>query len=198
MIDFIKLDNSKPYQTFHDYYNKAIQQNQSSIEAVVISSFNRDINEVNSRFVNLKFIKEKEWIFFSNYLSLKGRSFNSHSQISALFYWKSIDVQIRIKADIKKTSAKFNNEYFKNRDIKKNALAISSDQSRPIESYNEVIDNYHNSLELGELNKCPEYWGGYSFEPFYFEFWEGHESRLNKRKVFEMSGSQWHEFFLQP
>ena len=74
MIDFIKLDNSKPYQTFYDYYNKAIQQNQSSIEAVVISSFNRDINEVNSRFVNLKFIKEKEWIFFSNYLSLKGRS----------------------------------------------------------------------------------------------------------------------------
>ena len=31
----------------------------------------------------------------------------------------------------------------------------------------------------------PDFWGGYSFIPYYFEFWQGHENRLNKRHVFE-------------
>lgn len=198
MIDFIDLDDSKPYKTFFNYYKKAMEGNQRSVEAIVISSFDKGLDEVSSRFVNLKFIKDKEWIFFSNYLSLKARSFDSHNQISALFYWNSIDVQIRIKANIKKTSSKFNNEYFKNRATNKNALAISSEQSKPIKSYDEVINNYNKTLKLSKLDKCPDYWGGYSFKPFYFEFWEGHESRLNKRKIFEILDNQWSESFLQP
>jgi len=198
MIDFINLDDSKPYKTFFNYYKKAVQRNQKSIEAIVISSFDKNLDEVNSRFVNLKFIKDKEWIFFSNYLSSKARSFNSHNQISALFYWNTVDVQIRIKANIKKTSSKFNNEYFKDRDPNKNALAISSEQSNRIKSYDEVINSYNKTLKLSKLDKCPDYWGGYSFKPFYFEFWEGHESRLNKRNVYEISGNQWQESFLQP
>tara|TARA_B100000767_G_C19774439_1_gene541776 strand:- start:485 stop:1081 length:597 start_codon:yes stop_codon:yes gene_type:complete len=198
MIDFIDLDDSKPYKTFFNYYKKAMERNQNSVEAIVISSFDKGLDEVNSRFVNLKFIKDKEWIFFSNYLSSKARSFDSHNQISALFYWNSINVQIRIKANIKKTSSKFNNEYFKNRATNKNALAISSEQSKPIKSYDEVINSYNKILKLSKLDKCPDYWGGYSFKPFYFEFWEGHESRLNKRNVYEISGNQWKESFLQP
>ena len=49
-----------------------------------------------------------------------------------------------------------------------------------------------------DLNKCPDYWGGFSFKPYYFEFWEGHEDRINKRKVFEKTDSGWNEFFLEP
>ena len=31
----------------------------------------------------------------------------------------------------------------------------------------------------------PDFWGGFSFVPYYFEFWQGHKNRLNKRHVFE-------------
>ena len=35
------------------------------------------------------------------------------------------------------------------------------------------------------LKDCPEYWGGYSFVPYYFEFWEGMNLDLI-REVYEM------------
>ena len=82
--------------------------------------------------VNLKYIIDDEWIFFSNYNSLKAQNFLNHDQISALFYWDSINVQIRIKAKIFKTLSKFSDEHFEKRNIKKNALSISSMQSQPI------------------------------------------------------------------
>ena len=44
----------------------------------------------------------------------------------------------------------------------------------------------------------PNFWGGYSFIPYYFEFWEGHESRLNKRDVYEMKSNEWEHGILQP
>ena len=85
-----------------------------------------------------------------------------------------------------------------NRANNKNALAISSNQSQAIDSYETVIKNYNKSLETDNLNECPDYWGGYSFIPYYFEFWEGHNSRLNKREAYEKKGSDWHSSFLQP
>jgi len=44
----------------------------------------------------------------------------------------------------------------------------------------------------------PEYWGGFSFIPYYFEFWVGHESRINKREVFDKTEGIWKHSFLQP
>ena len=51
---------------------------------------------------------------------------------------------------------------------------------------------------MTDLKKCPDFWGGYSFTPYYFEFWEGHESRLNKREVYKKSDDIWKHFILQP
>ena len=54
------------------------------------------------------------------------------------------------------------------------------------------------ALKNDDLKKCPEFWGGYSFTPYYFEFWEGHESRLNKREAYEKSDDSWKHLILQP
>ena len=49
-----------------------------------------------------------------------------------------------------------------------------------------------------DLIKRPHYWGGFSFTPNYFEFWEANEFRLNKRKVFELNDGKWMSSILQP
>jgi pyridoxine/pyridoxamine 5'-phosphate oxidase len=103
-----------------------------------------------------------------------------------------------MKAKIKKTSNDYNQKYFFDRSEEKNALAISSNQSKLIDSYNQVKENYNKSLKNDDLKKCPEYWGGYSFTPYYFEFWEGHESRINKRETFKKINGVWEQSFLQP
>ena len=192
MIDLINVNNSEPYNRFSEYYYKALTRKQFSPEAVSISSFNSTTNEVESRFVNLKYIIDDEWIFFSNYNSQKAKDFQLHDQISVLFLWSSINIQIRIKAKIKQTSESFSDEHFKKRSIEKNALAISSYQSELIDSYNNVIKNYESTINNKQsLLQRPEYWGGYAFIPYYFEFWEGHESRLNKRTAFYRKKGDW-------
>lgn len=198
MIKFSNLSNETPYKIFKEKYDESFNAKQEQIEAISIASFSTDRNEVNSRFVNLKIIRGEEFIFFSNYDSPKAKEFNSHEQIAALIYWKSTNTQIRMKAKIKKTSKEFNNLYFQDRDFKKNALAISSHQSNQINSYDDVKSNYEKSIKFEDLKACPDYWGGFSFIPYYFEFWHGHESRLNKREVFELKSKSWSKFLLQP
>lgn len=198
MIQFKNLNQEEPYLLFKSKYDEAYSAGQKVIEAISISTFENKTNEVDSRFVNLKFVSDNEFIFFSNYKSPKANSFETHNQIAALIYWSSINVQIRMKAKIRKMSNDYNQRYFENRSKKKNALAISSNQSKPINSYKQVIENYNKSLNNDNLKKCPEYWGGYSFTPYYFEFWEGHESRLNKREIFEEIDGCWRHSFVQP
>ena len=198
MIQFNNLNQEIPYLLLKEKYDEAVDEGQKGIEAISICSYNKERNEVDSRYVNLKFITNDEFIFFTNYGSPKSSSFNSHDQIAALVYWPSINVQIRMKAKIKKTSNDYNQKYFFDRSEEKNALAISSNQSKPIDSYSQVKENYNKSLKNDDLKKCPEFWGGYSFTPYYFEFWEGHESRLNKREAYEKSDHGWKHLILQP
>lgn len=198
MIEFINLNQDEPYRYFKEKYEAALKAGQQSIEAIAISSFNKEQNEVDSRFVNLKYVIADKFIFFSNYESPKAYAFDSHDQISALFYWSSINLQIRFKAKINKSSSNFNNDYFKDRSSDKNALAISSNQSKQISSYEEVIKKFDKVKKDYDLSICPKNWGGYEFKPFYVEFWSGHESRLNKREVFEYCDDKWKFYYLEP
>lgn len=200
MIKFLDISNSSPYLRFIDLYEKAVASNQKAIEAVCISSFNRIEDEVDSRFVNLKYIQDNNWIFFTNYNSPKAEQFSNTNKISAIFYWQKINVQIRIKANIKKTNEKFSDDHFLTRSIEKNALAISSEQSMEIESFDKVINNYQKAMKSKDLLKIrPKNWGGFSFTPYSFEFWTGHKSRLNKREVFILEkNNQWSQKIIQP
>jgi pyridoxamine 5'-phosphate oxidase len=198
MIKIKNTPNEKPYTLLNSFYTRASQANQNSIEAINISSYDATNHIVDSRMVNLKYILGDEWIFFSNYNSPKARQFDSHNQISTLLFWGNINVQIRTKSKISKTSHIFSDKHFYTRAHEKNALAISSSQSSPIKSYNQIKDNYKNSLEKDDLQKRPDHWGGYSFTPYYFEFWEGHESRLNKRHIYEKKDDKWNHSILEP
>ena len=199
MINIDKMNITEPYNIFRKYYEEAKNKEQKIIEAISISSYDKKNNIVDSRFVNLKYVIDDEWIFFSNYNSPKSKQFESHDQISAVIYWNSINVQIRMKAKIQKTNLEFSNEHFQSRDMTKNLLAILSRQSESMPSYDNFLKNYEKKLSLKSKNSSrPEYWGGFSFYPYYFEFWEGHNSRVNKRKFYELKNQQWKSGFLQP
>lgn len=198
MIKFKALAQEEPYLLLRDKYDEAFSERQPNIEAIAISSFNKELNEIDSRYVNLKFIQNNKFIFFSNYQSSKAIAFKSHNQIGALIFWSSTNTQIRMKARIERTSVDFNSKYFKERSKDKNALAIASQQSKEVSSYNNFVKRYKNVKETKDLLKCPDYWGGYSFTPYYFEFWKGHESRVNERTIYEKIDNKWSKYFIQP
>lgn len=198
MIKFIDIDESVPYKKFLTFYDKALKKNQKAIEAICISSFNTDSGEVDSRYVNLKYILNSQWIFFTNYNSPKSIAFETHNQVSVVIYWERINLQIRIKANIVKSDSGFSDKHFNRRSREKNSIAISSNQSNPIQNFDEVLKNYSNIFESNENLYRPESWGGYSFTPYYIEFWKGHSSRLNKRDVYEKNNDNWNHFLIQP
>ena len=70
--------------------------------------------------------------FFSNYQSPKAKSFESHNQITALFYWNTINIQTRIKANIHKSSQIISDMHFNNRSNEKNITAVISNQSKKL------------------------------------------------------------------
>jgi pyridoxamine 5'-phosphate oxidase len=197
-ITFLNNINIEPYKNLRRQYKKAVSKNQKPVNAISISSYNSISSEVNSRYVNLKIIDKDKFIFFTNYNSPKSEEFQLHNQISAIIFWDSINFQLRMKAKIKKLPLLFNKEYFKGRSHKKNALAISSQQSKTTQSFNEVKKNYKKSLDFDNLTECPDYWGGYSFTPYSFEFWTGDESRINKRELYVNNHGHWDHSFLQP
>ncbi len=200
MITIKDLPDSKPYNLFKNYYDLAIENKQHLVEAIAISSYDLKANLVDSRYVNLKYVLDEEWIFFSNYQSKKAKHFEGHNQISALIHWTSINLQIRMSGKIKKTSDEFSNTHFNKRSKNKNALAISSKQSSIVSSYDEVKSNYLKALEkIDSKTERPDYWGGYTFTPYYFEYWLGDSNRLNKRDVYEKNGKdEWKHFSIQP
>ena len=126
MINIDKMSITEPYNMFRKYYEEARNKEQKIIEAISISSYDKN-NIVDSRFVNLKYVIDDEWIFFSNYNSPKSKQFESHDQISAVIYWNSINVQIRMKAKIQKTNLEFSNEHFQSRDMTKIYLQFCLD-----------------------------------------------------------------------
>ena len=201
MIIFENLPSEKPYKEFSSFYNKAKSLGQTQIEAMAISSYNSSKKQVDSRYVNLKYIIGEEWIFFSNYNSKKASDFSSNKFISALFFWQSINLQVRIKAEVFKTSEDFSDKHFSVRELDKNVLAISSRQSQKIESYEMVKENFNKTLDdASSIKSRPSYWGGFSFKPFEFEFWQGNESRLNKRESysFDRVKESWNYSILEP
>ena len=170
MIEFNNLNNETPYILFKEKYMQALEEGQDNIEAIAISSYNPLKKEVDTRFVNLKLINNEEFIFFTNYKSPKAEAFDAFNQVSALLFWSSINIQIRIKAIIKKTSTEFNEKYFRTRLADKNALSISSNQSKEISSYELIIKKYNDVKKKQNIFDCPDYWGGYSFIPYEIEF----------------------------
>ena len=108
MINIEKILNVGPYKKFIDLYLEALNRNQKYIEAINISSYSLETNQVDSRYVNLKIVDKEKFIFFSNYESAKALQFNEHSQVAVSIFWDSIYAQIRMKGEISKTSEKFN------------------------------------------------------------------------------------------
>tara|TARA_B100001769_G_C21996397_1_gene535498 strand:- start:227 stop:823 length:597 start_codon:yes stop_codon:yes gene_type:complete len=198
MIKFVNNNISEPYLRLERAYNVALEHNQLEIQALLIGSYSPDLHEVDARYVNLKMIDDEKFIFFSNYNSPKAQQFSKNNQIIAVIYWPTTNTQIRMKAKIRKTSKEFSDQYFKKRTKEKNALAISSNQSEEINDYGDVINNYEKVFSNEDMTCRPNYWGGYYFIPYYFEFWQGDTNRLNKRVSFNKKGDEWIKSYLQP
>lgn len=188
----------EPLALFRNWLEDAIESGQKEPNAFVLSTAVK--GEVDSRVVLLRDFDEDGIQFFTNYGSNKGGEIDENPQVAINFFWSALDRQLRIRAKVEKLDEKLSDEYFASRPRESRIGAWASQQSSQLENREHLekeVERYRKEFEGKEVPR-PEFWGGYLAKPDYFEFWQGRESRLHDRIVYEAENQGWKKYRLYP
>ena len=193
---------SDPFSQFETWFKYALENDVSEPNGMCLSTCTCD-GKPSSRYVLMKSFSKNGFLFYSNYDSRKGRELAKNPNASILFYWQAIHRQVRIEGTVSKVSSEDSLQYFKTRSKTSQASAFISKQSQIVSSRSELESKLKDCLDQHSDTEVPKpaNWGGYLFQPFYFEFWQGHTSRLHDRIVFtkdQSNGERWNIIRLYP
>ena len=94
-----------------------------------------------SRVVLLKKFTDDGLFFYSNYKSKKGQDISKNNNVSVNFWWRELQVQIRINGTISKASREDSQDYFNSRPVESRISAIVSKQSEPLDSFRKLYQS---------------------------------------------------------
>jgi pyridoxamine 5'-phosphate oxidase len=182
-----------PLKQLEKWISDALEANAK--EATAMSVVNIGIDGFpQTRIVLLKKTDENGITFFTHYTSCKGKSIDRNNKVGLHFFWPELERQIRIAGYASKTSAEVSDKYFESRPRASQIAAIVSKQSQEIPSRESLENRYfdvQNKLKDQKTLKRPDSWGGYIVKPVKLEFWQGRESRLHDRIIYEKIEDQW-------
>ena len=181
---------SNPIEQFSLWFDQAIEAN--IIEPSAMSLATSD-DYIGIRTVLLKFFDDKGFVFFTNYESKKSKQLQNNPQAALLFPWLALERQVKIIGSVEKITKLESLKYFSSRPKDSQLGAWSSQQSSKISSRAILIDQFtvmKKKFANGEI-PLPEFWGGYRVVPESIEFWQGRESRLHDRLIYERKDEEW-------
>jgi pyridoxamine-phosphate oxidase len=189
-----------PIKQFEQWFNEALEAKLHEPNAMTLST--ATINgKPSARIVLLKGFHTGGFIFFTNYLSRKGKEIAKNPQGALTFFWGGLERQVRIEGTIEKVSKEESEKYFHSRPKGSQVGAVVSPQSQEIES-RELLEQKWNELEAEYADKevpKPSYWGGYILNPQVVEFWQGRPSRMHDRILYKKTDKKtWKKVRLAP
>jgi pyridoxamine 5'-phosphate oxidase len=195
-----KTDVAKnPIEQFKSWFSQAMNSNIIEPYAMNISSVDSH-GRPSSRIVLLRDVNESGFIFYTNYLSRKGKEIDARQFGAINFFWPELERQIRIEGKLEKVTTKVSDDYFALRPRGSQIGAWASPQSSKIENRGILEQNEKEFTEKFQDQPVPrpKNWGGYLLQPDYFEFWQGRENRLHDRISYEKNGDNWEISRLAP
>jgi pyridoxamine 5'-phosphate oxidase len=181
-----------PVLQFDKWWNEAVSSSIDEVNAMTLATVNPD-GKPAARIVLLKGFDQNGFIFFTNYLSEKGKSITVHPYASLVFFWKELERQVRIEGSCIQVSESESDEYFLSRPIGSRLGAWASPQSTVISSrivLDQNLDRVTAQYADGIVPR-PNHWGGYRVIPEMVEFWQGRPSRLHDRIRYMKDESEW-------
>jgi len=192
---------SDPIALFEQWLSEAEKSEINDPNAMFLSSVDPD-GKPSVRTVLLKAHDERGFVFYTNFESRKGQALLDNPHAATLFYWKSLEKQIRISGPVEQVSDEEADEYYNSRHRASRIGAWASQQSRPMEhkdTLKEKEDEFTEKFEGTENPPRPSHWSGFRIIPERIEFWIAGEFRLHTRFVYtKTDDNQWHVNWLYP
>jgi pyridoxamine 5'-phosphate oxidase len=144
-----------------------------------------------ARTVLLKDVDDRGFVFYTNFDSRKARDIEENNHVSLLFFWHSLERQVRVDGAVERVSDAEADAYFASRPLESRMSVYASRQSAPVESRAALDALFEQAKERfvteGRVPR-PDWWGGFRVLPEVFEFWQGRLHRMHDRLRYTKRG----------
>ena len=186
---------------FQTWFDEAVKSEPRDPNAMSLATVDPD-GMPDVRTVLLKGIDERGFVFYTNTESQKGQELAANPKAGLLFYWKSLNRQVRVRGPVERVTPEEADVYFATRPKGAQIGAWASQQSRPLESrlaFEKAVALYGARYALGTVPR-PPHWSGYRIVPLKIEFWHDRPFRLHDRVEFrrDACGGAWTKIRMYP
>ena len=171
-----------PFAQFERWFDAAKAAGMAMPEVMTVATTGLD-GEVAARVSLLKSFDHRGFVFFTNYNSRKAKQIHDNPRAALVFWWQSLERQVRVEGAVVRTTEDESDAYFATRPRGSQLGAWASEQSRVLAGRGALDARFE---ELSTTYKDvpiprPPHWGGYRVIPLLFEFWQGRSDRLHDR-----------------
>ncbi len=188
-----------PLDAFRAWYREAQEAGVVEPEAMALSTAGADGNP-DVRFVLLKGVDRRGFVFYTNEGSAKGGQLAANPKAALAWRWEALDRQVRAAGRVERVDDEVADGYFASRQRGSQIGAWASEQSRVL------VDRAVLEARVAEMEARfaatsvprPPWWVGFRVVPEHLELWQGRDSRLHDRVRFSLGPEGWVRERLSP
>ena len=191
--------NPDPIRQFQRWFDEARAAGEPEPEAMALATATPE-GEPSNRYVLLKSVDQRGFVFFTNSRSRKGRDIAANPRAALAFRWWMVQRQVRVSGSVEAIQPAESDAYFKSRPLGAQLGAWASAQSEPLAG-RAVLDQQLAAVTqrfAGREVPRPPWWGGFRVRPIEVEFWQGQPDRLHDRLCYLLMGGLWRIQRLSP
>ena len=189
-----------PFTQFRKWFDEAVKSEVLEPNAFVLSTVAEGAKPF-QRTVLMKALDDTGVVFYTNYKSRKAQQIDANPYVSVLFPWYALERQVAITGRIEKVTKMESLAYFTSRPFGSQLGAWVSHQSQVIKSRS-ILEMKLQEMKAKFMDgkvPLPDFWGGYRIIPETFEFWQGRQSRLHDRIMYQkLDNEDWSTFRMAP